>query len=478
MADKKSTEVKEFNLSLGERFRGKADIEVPKPINPVEWSSKIVELSNGVMTKEDIDKISKLISEERGEYKKYRNLYRKDSLTFAIINKFVSKIAGQGIQWSGDEDLIKKMTTKDISFGFKFKAMEMVLRAMLGGTCWLELVPNKASNDLESIKFLDPDNTDFIRDTDGYITMDEFGDIKGFKMNIRGKTVYWYADKVTTAGTKIKDGITLIERKGEEDLRKRIVWIKLLSSGDIKDEELGMPIMAPLYRSAIIRTNVADAIGEAGFRGGGMQATYTGSPPENAITEMENNLKNITAHNVMMHSDRWTLGLLPIPDMEHRENLLKYLADEQCGGSGIPLDVILSSANTYKQDLGSKLADMEQTMMNFQEFLSYQINNKIISYMKSLWNADNKVLSISFTSRNPAIKVQNARSINSLAKSNLIKPDPELEKHLRKKEELPYSFLDEQIKQHKEQQNNPLAIVQQQPQQQDVKSSIPPEIEQ
>lgn len=397
-----------------------------------EYGHKIIELSNTTITEKELEQIDSKL--KVGSYAEYKKLYEKDSVTFSIINFMIAKIAGQGLKFNGSKRFVTFAEKWSKQIGFKFTNWFVVKDILLGGTCWLEIVPDKDMRTIESFKFLNPDTTDFLRDEKGNIILDENGEVKGFKVDIGAQSRIWTKDTVMQGGK-------ILARSRGEDLRKRIVWFKLEGYGET---EKGMPFLAPGYRSAIIRANVEDMIGESAFRGGGIVAYYEGSPPEDVQNSMAEDLKNITSKNVFLLSNKWQLDLAPIAKIEEQESLIKLLADLECGSLGVPMDILFSTGKTYKQDLTQKLIDLELRIKAYQEFLAFQMTTKVLSFLKTLWGTDAE-LEMEYITRMLNVKMQKARSIASWARGGLISWDPMIEKQIREIEELDTKYIEEEI---------------------------------
>ncbi len=410
-----------------DKIRGKP---VEQPI--YNYGHKIIELSDTI-TESQLEQLTSKIN--LGKYKTFKDLYEKDEVTFALVNYLISKIAGQGLLFNGDKRLKKHAEEWSKTIGFKFVNWFIVKDAILGGTCWIEIVPNKEGTTIDSFKFLNPDDTDFIRNKDNDIQLDENGEILGFKMMIHGKERKWYKDRIEVGGK-------VVIKSKKEDLRKRIIWLKIEGYGS---NELGIPYLLAGHRTAIIKANIEDMIGESSFRGGGIVAYYEGSPSEEILDSMAKDLKNITSKNVFLLSNKWKLDLAPIADIQQQDTLIKTLADLECGSAGVPMDILFTTAGgTYRQDLPQKLMDLEQRVAYYQEYLAYQINSKVLSYLKWLWNTNGE-LEMKYVTRMPNIKMHNARSIASWGRAGLITWDPELEKEIREREELPVTFVQKEL---------------------------------
>ncbi|MEM2260839.1 MAG: hypothetical protein QXK24_00160 [Ignisphaera sp.] len=405
-------------------YRAIKDRFVPKKIE--EAAPKIMELTT--ITEEQLEKIR-----ERGLpgiKEAYRKVYENDGLTYQLVNYLADKIVGQGYYFEGEKDLVEKATKWSEQIGLQFLLKMVVKDAIIYGTGWIEMVPSKKLDTIEYIKVFNPANIDFIRDSEGKIVM-EGNRPQGFEITEDSKTIKWFKDR-------IEQGNITLYRAKNEDLRDRIAWFVLERYGDSLS---GISFIKPIYRSAIIRSNIADLVGESAFRGGGIVAYHQGPAPQEKIDKMAEELKNITSKNIFVLTDKWKLDTVPTPDIKERIAQIIYLADEEAGSFGIPLDVLLTTVKSYASDLPSKLADLEQRIASYQKYVAYQFNTQVIRYLLKLWKRPEGDLRLVFSAVTTATRLQNSRIRATLARRGLIKWDPELELKLRREEGLPTTFV-------------------------------------
>jgi len=397
---------------------------------------------------EDIKTLMSLRVSGKQAKEQYKKLYEKDGLTFMLVNYLDHKIAGQGFYFDGDSDLVNKLEEWSEEVGLKFVLKHIVKDAIIYGTAWVELVLSEDYRNIEDFRFFDPTKMDFARDNSGKIKLDENGEPLCIVQEEGLKKREWYKDRIE------ENGKIIIKAGIGDDFRKHIAYFKLESYGD---DPMGLSLIAPIYRSAIIRSNISDMVGEAAYRGGGIVAYLSGNPPEEVKKKLAEYLKNITSKNIFVFSDKIRLDLVPIPDTREREGLIYYLADEEASTFGIPLDVLMCGVKSYRQDLPSKLADMEARISSYQEYLAFQFNKQVIDFLLHLWKTDKKAKLV-FRTQSPSIKLSRSRRIATLARRGLIRYDPQLELHLRREEGLPVKFVQLSLKQWQEEKKSPEEI--------------------
>jgi len=409
-----------------DRFRS------PKPVVITNTTPSgepwVLELIEGNSPTSKIDERTKKLD----NIKEFQKLYLHDSLTFSLVNFLVHKIVPEFI-FLGDVETCKKLKEWSSDLGLKHIFEDIIRDIILAGGSWTE--PLFSSISLESIKIINPANMDFIRDNDGNVKFDETNKPLGFTQEVSGMRRYWFKDRIVT-----EDGE--IVAKGKEDLRDKLKYFKLISFGD---SELGISFIGPIYRSAMIRANLEDMVGESAFRGGGMVAYITGEPPEAVKTNLKKDLTNITSRNVFMLTDKIKLATVPIPEVAQRSDLMYLLADFEASGLGVPLDILLSGGRTYKQDLTAKMVDLEVRISSYQERFAKQVQTFIINPLLQKWNIQNKAY-IKFVAVSPVTQMNRARVIATLARRELFTYDPEVEIQIRKELNLPTSIPEKEFK--------------------------------
>ena len=423
---------------LWNRIRGK----------PKEEDLLVVSLQTGETKEEEIG-VAKLQERKPTIPKdKLQTLYETDPIVFRAIRKYVDAIASDYFLEGGDEEERKKLDKWIREKGFLFKIQDAIVDIFLCADAWWELIPKYSIKDLD-IKPLNPKNVDFIRDTNGNVELDENGKPKGIIQQTYLEEIYWYKNKVET-----KSGKILLESE-TEDLRERIVNLNLFKYGE---SFTGYTPLLPVYKSAIIRLNMSDMIGESAFRGGGLVVYISGKPSQQTLDNLKKDLKNITTRNIFIFEDKIKLENIPIPDLSGRERLVYYYADEVAGGLGVPLCLMLSGASMQAREREQMSVDFELSIKPLQERLAYQIREKVFKKLWKIWGCKGEVPYIKFAERTPFAKLTRSRTIATLARRRLITYDPELEMRIRQELDLPTSFIAEEINKWKEEGKRPTPI--------------------
>jgi len=397
-----------------------------KSVNSVPETSWIVEL----IGEKGISSIKEERTKSKEKISQFQKLYATDGLTFGLVNYLVSKIVS-GILFIGGTETVKSLEAWAEAIGFKTIAEDIVRDVVIAGTAWSEPIWSAIS--IEDIKIINPDTMDYIRGKDGNAKLDEDGHILGYTQEIGGETRYWYKDRIESNGNILFTSKT-------EDLRDKLKTFKLVSFGD---SELGISLLRAVYRTAIIRANIEDMIGESAFRGGGIVAYVTGQPPPETTKKLKDDMTNITSRNIFILRDSIKLGTVPIPDLANSQQLIYLLADLETTGVGVPLDALVAGSKSYRGDLATKMIDMETRIVSYQERLAKQFNEAFIFPLLKLWKVP--LAYMKFSSQAPSTQLSRARVIATLARRTLMQYDPEMEMQLRKELGLPTELLDTEL---------------------------------
>jgi hypothetical protein len=372
---------------------------------------------------------------------KLETLFKSDPLIFRTIHDIVLNLCSsyflddiKGSKKSEVEELDKWLN----DVGFAFKCQDGIQDIYVNGNWWVEIV---ADGNNVKLSHINPKTMDFLRDNKtNDVLIDDDGKPTAYVQTVNGVKIIWYKNKVVSE----KDDTIIKVSTGNDDLRDYICHFKLFGFGE---SELGISPLVPTYKSALIRGNLSDMIGEAGFKGGGIVAYTEGVIPEPQRNALLDDLKNINTRNIFVMSNKVKLDTIPIPSTEGREKLIYYYADEVCTGIGEPLALIMSNVDMNSGEREILSAKFEESCKPLQERLSYQIRDKIFKKIWELKGFKGEIPNIVFAEKTPYAKMNRSRTIAVLARNQVIIPDPYLEKQLRKEFDLTIEGMDNKIEQ-------------------------------
>jgi len=281
---------------------------------------------------------------------------------------------------------------------------------------------------------------DFIRDDDGYVLYDDNLRPVGYQLGgDRGYPSMEWREKTITVNDEI------VWRKppnSNQDGRDRIGLFKLIDRGE---GELGMSPLEPEYKAAIIRLNLEDTVGNAAFRSNALVA-YVGEEGQdpNIVTDeqldsVKNELLDVDEDTVWAFRRNVELDTFPSPDVSDFERLLYFFADMHASGAGVGVGLILQpTTRGYRGDVEIKRLELQDSIDLFKSILQHQIREIFFKrLLKAQGQSPKNAPKIVLLSRDEGIALSKARRISTLARYNLITPDPKLEEYLRKLEDLP-----------------------------------------
>jgi len=400
------------------------------------WSA----LEERVTKKIPTDKISKLV--------------RVDGLTFRGIQEHIDFIVRPGFFLIGNEKIVKTLNKwiEDIKLIlFLEKSVRSIYRT---GNSWLELGYTEDGRDITQLRLIPDEFIDYIRDAKNEaVLLDNNGEPLGFKKSKKwlNTDVEWREGKI------VVDGKTVYTAKNGEDCRDRIAHLILF---DQEESHLGYTPLVSAYKSAIVRLNLEDAVGEGAFRSEGIllkiKGLVEGVPATNEqLKTAIKDFSNITWRNIVATKENVDVSRLPGPDLANKLELVYGLADLQCSAMGIPLPLLLDpKGRGYRGDIEDKGIRFELREKALQARLAEQIREKLLlRLMKARGMNVNKLPQMVFRSWMPQTRLSTARNRSTYARRGLLRWDPEVELQIREEEGLPIKFaqarLDEWVKQKK-----------------------------
>jgi hypothetical protein len=392
------------------------------------------------------ERVTSTVSKEQLE-----KLYHIDGLTFRLVNDYIQDIIRPGFYLLGDQELVEECM--EWSETVKLKAiMEEVIRDILvtgAGNSWLELGYAENGKDILSLRMINPKTgIDYIRDerTKNVLLDDSFRPV-GFVQprNYLGQEIIWKEKQIL-----VDNRVVWRAKYKGEDGRDRIAHFKLFGLGE---SFLGQSPLETVYKQAIIRLNLEDNVGEAGFRSGGIIAYVgeSGAPPvpPAQIDKLVDALKNVNIQSIFGFQHNVRIERFPTPDIDKRVQLIYYFADIQAAGMGASLAKYLTIEAPSRRALELVNIDYENRIAALQDKLAEQMREKLFyRVLKARGRVSRlkEVPRVVFRSNMPAAQREHSSSISRLARRGLITWDPELEIVLREQYGLPTTFLKKELK--------------------------------
>jgi len=424
--------VRDYRIFAGKKSKEKTSELSVILASPEERQKMWSKLEERVTEKIPAEKIAKLI--------------RVDGLTFRAIQEHIDFIVRPDFILIGEKDIVEQLTLWKERIKLLTYVEKVVRSIFRTGNGWLELGFTDDIKDITQLRLIPDEYIDYIRNKQtNIVKLDKKGNPLGFRQSKDwlGHTVSW-TEKNIKVGGKI-----VYTAKAGEDCRDRIAHFILF---DQEESYLGYTPSASAYKTAIVRLNLEDAVGEGAFRSEGLVIKVKG--PEEGILATDEQLRNVakdfgavTYNNIITTKQDIEVSKLPGPDLVNKLELIYGLADLQCCAMGIPLPLILDPRGRgYRGDIEDKGVRFELRERALQARLGEQLLDKLIKRLMKARRMDlSKLPKISFNSWMPQSKLVTARNRGIYARRGLIKWDPELELRLRKEENLPTKFVQSQL---------------------------------
>jgi len=383
--------------------------------------------------------------------KQLEQLLYSDGLTIREVYDYVDFVVAPGFYFKGKQELIDICEEWCDTVRLKRILEEVIKDIFVGGSgnAWVELGYTEDGRDIASLRILNPNYMDYIRDSSNNVKLDEYGDPVGYvkkRTGTHGAEIMWTRDKIIVAGEEVWK-----RQRADEDGRDRIAHFKLFSIGG---SYLGMTPLASCYKQALIRLNLEDNVGESGFRAGGVigyvDVEGIGEVPTKKLKELARDLQNVTTRTIFVFPSYVKIERFPTPDLRDRTDLIMYFASVQSLGMGFPVTrhfIPLSRVTARASE--SMEVDFEQRIMAMQDRLAEQVREKLLFRLlkaRGMVKTLKEVPKIVFRTRVPHILENKINLISRLGRRDLIRRDPELEKQLRQELGLPTKYLDRELK--------------------------------
>jgi len=341
-------------------------------------------------------------------------LYRLDPLIFSAINRITRMVTSPRIIFIGENEAdVEKMETFAKQIKLRKILREAIKDALVYGYSIIELVMDGRGQNIEKLRIIDPKSIDFQKESDGTIKRDSNDEIEGYFVKEIGATT------------------------PEELPRTRVVHIKFFGIGE---ESLGITPLEPAFKSAWIRLNLEESLGEAIYRHGFPIFYFKIGGEDNPCTpdlvkEAKNILKDFESVQELILPHWIEPGSLgektQITDIS---DSLRYFAGELAFGMEIPKAYLMASDKIVLTEEES--IDFAKTIQNYQDILIDILEEQLFSR----WNTYQRMAkkpTMMFESASSAEKMSRARRISTLAQRGVLTRDDKMENQIRKEEGLP-----------------------------------------
>lgn len=348
-------------------------------------------------------------------------LYRLDPLVWAGVNKLARLIASPRIFFVGqhEEDVIALEMFID-RIGLRTLLPLLIKDIFIYGYGVAE-IQRDSRKKIAKLSQIDPKTFDYIRiEGSEYIERNADGSIKGYVQDIPGQEKKFF--------------------KPEE-----VLILKFYVLGE---ECLGLTPLEPIFKTAWIKLNLEESLGEAIFRHGYPIYWYKIGSPEahsrgfevvpKTIKEAKEYLKDLSSASELILPWWIEPGRIDAKSqIGDLSDFLQYLSAEIMAGLEIP-KVYGTTTVEVQANVAQEALDFEKTIKTFQEMLGEQLEEQLFSFYRK---REGKKMSfpfpkLNFTEYNEETKMFKARRLAQYSKYNMLTPDENLERDIRKIEGL------------------------------------------
>ena len=346
-------------------------------------------------------------------------LYRLDPLVWAGVNKLSRLISSPRVFFTGsNEDDVVAMEMFIFNIGLRSLLPALIKDIFIYGYGVAEIIRNKGK--IVGLAQIDPKSLDYIRleGTQTYIERNRDGSIKG------------YVQKIV----------------GQQDKTFKPSDILLVRFYLLGEECLGLSPLESIYKSAWIKLNLEEALGEAVYRHGYPIYWYKIGSPEarekgfevtpEKVKEAENYLKKLSTASELILPWWIEPGRLDAKSqIGDISDFLQYLSAEIMAGFEVP-KVYGTTTGEVQSNVAAESLDFEKTIKTLQEMLVEQLSAQLFSKYREEVKMQYPYPKLNFTEHNEETKMFRSRRLAQYAKYNLLTPDESLEMDIRRIEGL------------------------------------------
>lgn len=345
-------------------------------------------------------------------------LYRLDPLVWAGVNKLSRLIASPRIYFIGknEEDIIVMEMFLD-TLHLRSILPNLIKDIFIYGYGIAEILREKGK--ITGLAQIDPKTFDYQRrEGSNYIERNRDGSIKGFVQKISGQDP-------------------------KEFRPEDIVILRFFVLGE---ECLGLTPLESVYKTAWIKLNLEEALGEAVFRHGYPIYWYKLGSPEaeekgfevtpEKIQEARNYLQDLSTASELILPWWITPGRIDAKSqIGDISDFLQYLSAEIMAGLEVP-KVYGTTTQNVQANVAQETLDFEKTIRTLQEIISEQLDEQLFSLYREEAKMEFPYPRLQFTEYSEETKMFRSRRLAQYAKYNLLTADESLENDIRKAEGL------------------------------------------
>lgn len=346
-------------------------------------------------------------------------IYKSDAIAFSIINRYSNAIVGPGYTMHCEDSEQQELWNEwALSVRFKREIFRAVKNAWIYGNGYIELVRNKADDNIVKLKDVYPLTIDFQKSESGRIIYDP-----------ETKDPLGYMQKV-----ELEKGLKKIKLRPEQ-----IAHLKVLEFGEA---HAGISPFEPLYKAVLCKLNIDEAMGESAFRQAfPIYVAYVGLPDRDPtaeeLDETHKKIIQIGQRSVLTFPHYTKLERMDSPSVEAVAKYADYFLDIITAGTGLPRALLMPTPGVTYAALERLGMEWEKAVREYQDFLEEQIEDQIFQRVLEINDSLHELPRFRFKDISPSMKLSKSRRLATLARAGLLIWDKRLEAWLRELENLP-----------------------------------------
>ena len=311
--------------------------------------------------------------ESRVNNAELERIYKRIPLVFNAINSISNFSIANGYHYESDNETIKKGADDfDTKVGLKFVLQTVVRHTHIYGNSYVEIIYDKyveGEGEFEGVEIpaegaipvnlaiIDPKTMDFMRDTFGFIKLNDDGSIVG------------YVQKDPKDGTDIK-------------LHPNQVMHFMING--VADTIEGMGVIEPMYTTLTVHVNLEAALGESIYRHGYPQFHVKIGDEKHQPTTPRIEAEKVTYESFSQKSTFVTpyyhdIKILESGVLREASDYLDYFTDIIVSTTGVPKSVLGIRGKSGWDTNSTEQQNFIINMQSIQERLSEQLEKELWS---------------------------------------------------------------------------------------------------
>lgn len=308
----------------------------------------------------------------------------------------------------------------------------MVRQMVVHGNSWNEIVPNKAHDNVVKLDLRDPKYMDYSRyEQSRTIKFDKFGIPQYYVQYLRSDLERRHFNK---RGLINQLGYPAIKYEIDQILNARLYTV-----GDNYD---GVGLVESVYNTTISKINMQDVMSQSylnmGFPLMGLEVgTDTVFPNKQMIDEAAEIMKNKNERTGFAYPHWVKPHIFEPKTSERMKNQLEYFIDQIISGLGVPKALVTGiGEQENKQTLKEQKEVFRLRIKSIEQKISRAVEIQVFSQIAA-WNGWDEIPRLVWREPEASSMEDKALRITEYVKAGLLTPDEEIEKLIRKMENLP-----------------------------------------